>query len=235
MSGKRTLLYWDTCVFLAWIKQETVWPKDVTDGIQIEEWRAGRVIIVTSSITMLEILSTYLTVGQKDAFAKAFSSPQLQMVDVDRRVSGKAAVIREYYDDRVFNPDGSKKSGHIIGMGDAIHLATALNFDVSEFQTLDGSGRRKRKFDLLALDGNVAGARLNIRLPKYIPPPKFSEGPIPPTAGQQQRLFDEDAAEDNPSLLNIASVITVIKAAITQGYFKKDDNGVATKADPDPA
>jgi hypothetical protein len=68
MSGKARALYWDTCVFLAWIKNETCWPTEVTDGIQqtIDEWRNGMVILVTSSITLLEIWSAPgLTTEQK--------------------------------------------------------------------------------------------------------------------------------------------------------------------------
>jgi hypothetical protein len=33
--------------------------------------------------------------------ASVFSDPNLQLADVDRRVSGKASVIRDFYDDRV--------------------------------------------------------------------------------------------------------------------------------------
>ena len=128
MRGKPKRLYWDTCVFLAWLKNETCWPEDVLKGIEqtVEELRARSVVIVTSAITMLEILSSQMTKEQKDAFAKVFSDPQLQLIDVDRRIAGKASAIRSYYDDRQFKPDGGV-SGRIMGMGDAIHLATAIH------------------------------------------------------------------------------------------------------------
>jgi hypothetical protein len=89
---------------------------------------AGRLIIVTSAITMLEMLSSQMSGGHKDAFGRIFSDPNLQMVDLDRRVAGKAAAIRSHYDDRKYKPDGSVSSGGIMGMGDAIHLATAIHF-----------------------------------------------------------------------------------------------------------
>ena len=80
-----------------------------------------------------------------------------------------------------------------MGMGDAIHLATALHFEVAEMQTLDGAGKRKRKYDLLRLDGNVAGARLAIKMPKYIAPPQPLEGPLRTgsTDRSQGELFKE--------------------------------------------
>ena len=192
MSGKPRRLYWDTCVFLAWIKAETCWPQDVTDGIQqtVDEWSSGKVVIVTSSITLLEILSSQLSIVQKDEITKAFARPALQLVDLDRRIAGKASVIRQFYDDRVFKPDGSVESGRIIGMGDAIHLATALSLDrLSEFQTLDGSGKQGKKFGLLGLNDDVAGTRLSIRLPKYIPPPVFSDMSRPPITRDQTKII----------------------------------------------
>lgn len=98
MSGKKRKIYWDTCVFLAWIKQETCWPDEVSKGIEqsVEDWRAGHLIIVTSTITLLEIHSSQLTIAQKDELAKAFAHPHLQLVDPDRRIIGKASHIRQF-------------------------------------------------------------------------------------------------------------------------------------------
>lgn len=203
MSGRKTLLYWDTRVFLAWIKQEACWPEDVTRGIEqiADDWRAGNTILVTSSLTMLEILSSQLSTEQKDQFRKAFSHPRLQLIDLDRRVSIRASVIREHYDDRVFDSDGNRQSGRNIGIGDAVHLATALSVDgLLEFQTLDGSGRRKRKYDLLALGDEVAGARLRIRMPKYVQPPVLADTPDELAMKEQGNLFDQvpDTASTDP-------------------------------------
>jgi hypothetical protein len=195
MSGKPRLIYWDTCVFLAWIKGESCWPEDVTKGIEqiVEQNAAKEVILVTSVITLAEILQANLTVEQKDKVAGIFRNPTLQLIDVDRRVAGKAATIRAAYDSRTFNPDGAVKSGSIMGMGDSIHLATAVHFEVHEFQTLDGAGRRKRRFDLLTLDGNVAGARLAIKTPQYVVPPQPLTGPVPePVHGAQLSLLRDD-------------------------------------------
>ncbi|MEI9815174.1 MAG: hypothetical protein WDO18_22110 [Acidobacteriota bacterium] len=116
MAGTKRKLYWDTCIFLAWIKGETCWPEDVLKGIEqsVEEWNAGRLIVVTSTITMLEILSAELTADQKLRFTKAFAHPGLQPIDVDRRVSGRASVIRQFYDDRIFDLDGKLVSGRVI-------------------------------------------------------------------------------------------------------------------------
>jgi hypothetical protein len=202
-----TKYYWDSCVFLAWIKRETCWPEDVTRGIEqvVEQWRAKQAVIVTSAITMLEVISSMMTKDHKDAFTKLFSDPYLQMIDVDRRIAGKASAIRSFYDTRAFKPDGSI-TGSVMSMGDAIHLATAVHFDVHEFQTLDGAGARKRRIDLLGLNGNVAGAKLCIQMPKYIPPPEPLTGPLQEMPQRQPGLFEDQ--EVSGALKPGASAVT---------------------------
>jgi hypothetical protein len=76
-----------------------------------------------------------------------------------------------------------------------LHLSTAVHLKVDEFQTLDGAGKAKR-LDLLRLDGNVALSRLAIKRPQYVPPPRGLEGPLIPTGGAQQRLFEKAEGED---------------------------------------
>lgn len=221
MSGKQRKLYWDTCVFLAWFKQETCWPSEVMDGMAqtMDEWRNGSLLLVTSSITLLEVLSSNLTIDQKNVISKTLSHRNVQVMDCDRRVSAKAAVIREFYDDRVFQPDGQVKSGRIIGMGDAIHLATALHYNVLDFQTLDGSGKHKRKFSLLDLDGSIAGARLSIKLPKFIPPPVVSDSPMSSTAGGQQLTLAEEFERAGKAAC-VHQIIALVRAAIDRNAFR---------------
>ncbi len=126
-------------------------------------------------------------------YLKVFEHPNLQLMDVDRRVAAKAAVIREFYDTRAFDASGVPiiGSGSVMSLADSIHLATAIHFNVDEFQTVDGSGKHKRRLDLLKLNGDVAGSRLKITLPYYIEPPKPLEGPLDgPKPGPQVGLFD---------------------------------------------
>jgi predicted nucleic acid-binding protein len=196
-KGKR--LYWDTCVFLAWIKDESVWPEDVKKGIAqtIEMAMSGEVTIVTSALTMAEILEAKMTPEQKHRFAGIFAAPYLQLVDLDRRISTRSSTIRDYHDTRRYNPDGSHKSGSFMRMPDAIHLATAIHMNVTAVHTLDGSGKNPRRLDMLELDGNVGGFPLAIRRPAFIPPPKFSDTPIEPVSGPQRDLFTELEVTDD--------------------------------------
>jgi hypothetical protein len=192
MSSRRDnpVIYWDTCIFFAWIKEET-WADEITRGIQqtIEQVYAKRAVLITSVVTLTEILQSQMTREQKERYQEAFGHPQLQLMDVDRRIAAKAAFIREFYDTRVFE-GGLLKNGSVMSMGDAFHLATAIQYEADGFQTLDGTGRRKRRTDLLKLSGNIAGSRLVIAQPRYVPPLEPLEGPVGPSVGGMQQSLD---------------------------------------------
>lgn len=97
MSRRQGPIYisWDSCVFFAWIKDE---PLDdyIKKGIEqtIENAYSGQVVIVSSTITLSEVLQTKMTADQKEKYAQVFKHPSLQLVDVDRRIAAKAALIR---------------------------------------------------------------------------------------------------------------------------------------------
>lgn len=63
MSGKtKPIIYWDTCIFLAWIKEEKP-PQRKPGDIEGIEWIAGKVtsgemLLFTSVITHTEVLAS---------------------------------------------------------------------------------------------------------------------------------------------------------------------------------
>ncbi len=83
-----------------------------------------------------------------------------------------------------------------MSLGDALHAATALQLGVREMHTLDGSGRRKRRLDLLKLNGNVAGSKVVIVQPYYVPPSEHLQGPVPTLINSGQMIVKE-ADNDN--------------------------------------
>lgn len=195
MSSKRVgrrLIYWDACIFLCWIKDEPQ-PEPIKKGIAqtLENAYKKELVIVTSTVTLVEVLQSNLTADQKQRYREVFHHPNLQLIDLDRRVAGEAGIIRETYDTRKFDRLGQVVSGSFMALGDSVQVATALHVNAHEMHTLDGSGKRKRPLDLLSLNGNVAGRRLIIVRPYYVPPPAPLEGPMPEsTTGQQMDLLD---------------------------------------------
>jgi hypothetical protein len=154
-----------------------------------------------------------MTSDQKNRYYKIFKHPSFQLMEMTKPIAGKAATIREYYDTRKFDPKtGALISGSLMALGDAIHLATALNYDeVVVFRTLGGTSKNKKRLDLLKLDGNVAGARLSIKIPKYVPPPEPLKGPIKQSGGEQlsleidQSKINEEDANTKAETTNTAA------------------------------
>jgi len=158
----RKVIYWDSCIFIAWIKDEKRKEGEM-DGVYecAEEVERNRIKIITSVLTRTEVFETNLSQEIKDKYSHLLNRRNVQLLDNDLRISNLAREIREYYDAQ------SKQDG-LPGLStpDATHLATAIHYNVDEFWTFDNGGYKSRS--LLALSGNVAGFPLTIVKPTAI-------------------------------------------------------------------
>jgi predicted nucleic acid-binding protein len=161
MATGKPLWYWDTCVFLAWIKNEARAESEM-DGI-FEMSKAvdkGESLILTSVLTRIEVLESTLSNDQKEMFQRALRRPSIQSASCDMRVADKAHQIRDFY----------QLQGKKLHTPDAIHLATAIIYGVDVLYTFDGAGKNTgRKVKLVPLSGNVAGHNLRVEIPQGKP------------------------------------------------------------------
>jgi predicted nucleic acid-binding protein len=152
-------IYWDSCVFIAWIKDEKRPPGEM-DGIYecVGHVQKGKIRIVTSVMTRTEVFETDLTPDVSEKYANLLNRRNVQTLDQDLRVSNLAREIREFY-------ERQSQIDHLPGLStpDAVHLATAIHYRVEEFWTFDDGGYKSRS--LLSLNGNVAGHPLVITKP----------------------------------------------------------------------
>jgi predicted nucleic acid-binding protein len=158
-AGKRTF-YWDTNVFVAWLKGETIWPRSVIVGMDdvAREVHENRAILFTSTLTSAEIYQGSLSKTQRDKLAALMQRSNVSHIAPDTRITERAGAIREFYNVR----------GDKLKTPDAIHVATAIIYKADEMQTLDGFDIKnpKKTTKLLALNGDVAGYNLTI-VPPY--------------------------------------------------------------------
>ena len=156
MNGADPVYYWDTCIFLAWIKDEERQSGDM-DGVRevIARHRKREVKIITSTLTTVEVLQSKLPVGMERLIGDLMK--RIVRIGVDTKVAPMAHDIRDYY---------AKKGSQTISTPDAIHLATAILYRASEFHTFDDGKRNSKSLGLLALSGNVGGHRLTICKPQ---------------------------------------------------------------------
>lgn len=143
MSSKKRI-YWDACVWIALIKQESIEKKDGTVERRYIRCREiismaekGKIEIVTSALTIAEVCKS-ATVKQSgvDNLATFFDRSYILLVPVDKSVAVKA--------------QGMQTSG-LAGLKppDAIHLASAHRARVDEMHTYDDA--------LIKLSENITG------------------------------------------------------------------------------
>jgi hypothetical protein len=88
VSGNRLLIYWDSCVFIAWLKDEKRKP-GILEGVA--HW-AG---LLTSVITTVEILEGHMSPEVKERFNRLFDRTNINTSDVTDRIAAKAHELRD--------------------------------------------------------------------------------------------------------------------------------------------
>jgi predicted nucleic acid-binding protein len=168
MSGKQQIIYWDTSVLLAWIKDEPR-PNHEMDGVNdiADKIHKNNIILLTSVITDTEVLDSMLNDSEKQRLADFFKHPNCQKVDVDPKISQLTSNIRDYYQQqKLIN------NSPTLTVPDAIHLATAIHYEANAFHTFDEG--KKGGLNLLSLNGNVAGNPLVVCKPPIPPQPSLN-------------------------------------------------------------
>jgi len=137
-------IYWDSDAFLGWLQQEQG-KVDLCAGT-IARAKAGEVVIITSTLTLAEVLwmrnHPRITQDRAAIVRRFFRHSYFRMRNVTRSIAESAQ-------DLVWN--------HSINPKDAIHVATALDADVPTFETFDS--------DLLKKSGRIGTSNLVIRRP----------------------------------------------------------------------
>lgn len=142
------LVYWDSDPFLGWLQEE---PEKVAacSGV-VEEAENGEVLIVTSALTIAEVLyrrqKGQIPADKRQKVVAFFRNEYIAVRNVTRSIA-------EYARDLVWD--------HGIDPKDAIHVATALDGKVPVLQTFDG--------ELINHTGRIGNPALIIQRPT---PPK---------------------------------------------------------------
>src|SRR5579883_2118987 len=129
-KSKALIVSWDTCVFLAWIKNEAR-PNNEMAGIQAiaKQIEANKVTLITSALTKAEIYQSRLTKAQRDKYQKFLRRSNVYVLPLDDKLGDLVSEIRDHYESTDFE----------LLTPDAIHLATAIHYEADHFQTFDGA------------------------------------------------------------------------------------------------
>lgn len=188
MATGKPKFYWDSAPLIAWIKDEKRDDPADMDGLAgvIDLVERGKAVLMTSVLWRAEVLTSTLNEDQKRNLAKAFQGRYIQELTIDARVMDLAREIRDYQKNQQ-QKDVIKN----IRTPDAIHLASAVQYEATEFHTFDGKKADGKNGSLLTLNGNVGGHRLKICVPKA-DQLLLNFG----SASEAQSTDDDDSAED---------------------------------------
>ncbi len=162
MPTGKEIVYWDTCVFLAWMKDEVRAPGEMEGVSQVaKRVMSDDIILVTSILTRAEIIEAKMTPEQMAKYDLITKRSNVVPQNLDPPISVLTSEIRGHYLTTDFE----------LLIPDAIHLATAIHYNANEFHTFDGSkprvprDKRFKRCGLLNLNGSVAGHKLAILTP----------------------------------------------------------------------
>ena len=165
MATGKPRFYWDAAPLLAWITDEVRPDSSEMDGLAqiIELVEAGKAILMTSVLWRAEVLQAALSDEQRRLVTRAFQHRYIQELSIDARIMDLASELRSYHKNH-----GEKDALKNLRTPDAIHLASALQYDATEFHTFDGKKVSGGAAGLLTLNGNVGGRPLKVCVPKAV-------------------------------------------------------------------
>ena len=163
MPTGKPKFYWDTAPLIAWITDEKRSNPSEMSGLAgvIDMVDRGKAILMISVLWRAEVLDISLTKPQKRRLEDAFDGRSIVELSIDSHIMSLTSEIRSFH-------KASKKKDVMknIRVPDAIHLASAIQYDATEFHTFDGARAGTNNGGLLTLNGNVAGRRLRICTPE---------------------------------------------------------------------
>ena len=156
MSGYRSAIYADSCVFIAWLSNEKrkLGEMEGVHGL-VSAVDKNEVVLVTSTITETELIK--LTDEQMEMFKQFTRRRNVQVKAPDIRIGALANEIRSYYQKL---KDEGATALPTLTTPDAVHLATAIYWGCERLFTFDEndeSGGSRPRRALIPLSGLVAG------------------------------------------------------------------------------
>lgn len=179
MPERLPLIYWDTCIFLEHIREEVVAPskkRAILKCLQDNKNKENR--IITSVLTHAEALPRKLNandLNKEEQYWSYFNGIYFIDAEITKQVVALARDIRDFY----FQEADIKTSVpcRMLGLADAVHIATAIVANVDEFQTRDGKGRGGN-IGLLRLKALTENGKIAGRWPLNIVSPTDDQGDI---------------------------------------------------------
>jgi hypothetical protein len=158
-------VYLDSSILISWLKDEER-PDGEMDGVRecLERMAKGEIQAIVSSLIRTEIDIARYGAEKQAEFWRMLAGRNPLETSMDMRICDLAGQLRWFY----LRED--KKDGRgVLETPDALHLATAIHNEASEFYVFD-DGVEKKGRSLLDLSGTIMGYSLVVRKPPSIAP-----------------------------------------------------------------
>lgn len=195
MTDGSNFVYWDACIFLAYVKGEQHRLGEIEYlHAQATRFDTGKLKLITSSITVAEIREATLTADQIAKLLRIFRRSNFLFVDVTVAVAELASKIRSYYTAHPILSGDKKRL--MLQTPDAIHVASAIVAQKGakeslKLLTFDSENKPKtNSLALTAISGLVANEfqlvigrpdvkGFQLKLAPFDPPPPPAPEPLP--------------------------------------------------------
>lgn len=96
MKADKEIIYWDACIFLAWLKDETCEPS-VMEGIEdtVKRVHDNEVVLITSIMTQTEVLESMMSKEAQTKFENVFKRRNVVWINHDTRIGKLSHDIRD--------------------------------------------------------------------------------------------------------------------------------------------
>lgn len=157
MPEDKKVYYWDACMFYEVLSDQNVKSEHraAVDEILAKNKKKEN-LIITSVVTHIEVLPKKISIASSDTAQKylsMFDGTRIIDVEMNRNVANLAREIRDFYYKSAEENGGQYK---MMDANDAVHLATAYIYKVSEFHTRDNDDRKAKVplIDLYSYSGH---------------------------------------------------------------------------------
>ncbi|KWV12085.1 type II toxin-antitoxin system VapC family toxin [Xanthomonas translucens pv. translucens] len=140
MSGKATIVYWDSSAFIALLKEE----KNHGDGAyeallsQAGAFDRNQIILATSTVGVTEVLSMDLSDQTREQFEAMIRRSNFQTIALSDGIARQAARLRRHCYGKEKNGAGEP---YMLTTPDSIHVVSAMLIKADVLVTLDSENK----------------------------------------------------------------------------------------------
>lgn len=140
MSGKTTIIYWDSSAFVALLKEEKNHGDGVYDALlsQAGAFDRNQIVLAISTVGITEVLSMDLSDDARERFESMIRRSNFQTIALSDGIARQAARLRRHCYGKEKNGAGEP---YILTTPDSIHVVSAMLVKADVLVTLDSENK----------------------------------------------------------------------------------------------